>query len=269
MRDFSDADSEPIPVPYPGQWYTNYPEGYIPTNVSICRNTSVSTSVIQGILGDEDPGLTTLWTILGNPAASIALPFWPVGGTPSLVNGSATAPLCDLSRTIYDSLYDCTVCGYCIDTYKLIDEDGQGLWPCFFSEEDIIMDSALSQMETWRAMGELPVDEMLAAELTFSEMAYGYMEACFTGTVVVEDITLTKPIHVYPNPAHSSATIEVNSILSASELEFRLFDHLGREVLNSKFKERYVFERQGLADGIYIWRASGKNGVYSGKLVLD
>lgn len=271
MRDFSDLDSQPIPVPYQGQWLTGYPDGYIPTNFSICRNTSVSTAVIQGVTENENPALSTLWAIIGNPAASIVAPYWPVGVTPPLVNGLETAPLCDLALTITDSLYNFSGCTYCIDTYKLIDEEGDGLWPCFFNEEDIIFDSAYALLDTWRTMGTLPVQDMLDAEVTFSEMAYDAMHSCFfPNPVSIDEIYSKNFIRIYPNPLRTEAKLEFEEYTPGEDIDFYMFDFMGREVCSNKVSSNpFVINRQNLSDGIYIWKVVRGGSIASGKIVVN
>jgi len=77
-RDLSDAESLPVDVPYPRRWQSGRPYGYVYTGHSICRDSSHSAAVIRGTLPWEPAHLTTMWTILGNPAAGIAVPTWPV-----------------------------------------------------------------------------------------------------------------------------------------------------------------------------------------------
>jgi len=40
------------------------------------RPSSAASVVVQGILSGENPGLTTMWTILGFPLSSVAIPVW-------------------------------------------------------------------------------------------------------------------------------------------------------------------------------------------------
>jgi len=67
----------------------------------IPRYTSTSSVVIQGVRSAEAPELTTMWTILGFPPCSVAIPVWIAGGSPlpELVTGNQKdiAPLCDMS----------------------------------------------------------------------------------------------------------------------------------------------------------------------------
>ena len=140
-RDFSDENSQPISVPYPGQWNQTVPYGYIWTYLSICRAGSVSGVVIRGIEPGQQPWLTTMWTLLGQPASTIAVPVWPVGDPPAAMAGAPTAPLCDTANLIRDLLFDCAYDDY-IDSYKLRTETGRGLWRLVFSGEDSLFAAA-------------------------------------------------------------------------------------------------------------------------------
>ncbi|MCK4577498.1 MAG: hypothetical protein KAU50_01830, partial [Candidatus Marinimicrobia bacterium] len=170
MRDFSDLDGNPVPVPYPGQWLPERPFGYIYTGVSICRYKSVSAAVIQGVLLGEFAGLSTMWTMLGQPASSITVPYWPVGNTPEEAIGNPTAPLCDVANQIKALLFDYATNSYYIDSYKLRDGSGGGLWTQTFPVEDSIFSAAETLLVQWRT-DTLLVNEMLAAETAYAEYA--------------------------------------------------------------------------------------------------
>jgi hypothetical protein len=83
--------------PYPPEnedYYVNF-QDYIP------RHSSVTTMAVQGVLEGENPNLTTIWTILGFPLCSVALPTWVTGGKelPTLLipDDSGNAPLCKMA----------------------------------------------------------------------------------------------------------------------------------------------------------------------------
>ena len=50
----------------------------------ISRYTSLSSMVFQGVKGNEKPELTTMWTLIGYPAASVCVPVWVKGGEKGL-----------------------------------------------------------------------------------------------------------------------------------------------------------------------------------------
>ena len=136
--------------------------GYLPNNSSINRNSSVSFAVIQGVYVDEDPRLSTMWTILGQPSTGITVPYWPVGETPPEANGPETAPLADAANRIKQELYEeyegvdpetVTVRPLFINTHELMDENGDGIWNITMPLEDSIIAEAEGAREGWRASG--------------------------------------------------------------------------------------------------------------------
>ena len=138
MRDFSDDSSNPISIPYANSWENGIPFGYINCEKSICHSNSVSSAVIHGVLPKEFAGLTTMWVLLGQPASSIALPYWPVGKTPLEADGASTSQLCDKAKEISTILFDYSVDSNYVDSYKLRNSNGEGLWSCTFPLEDFV-----------------------------------------------------------------------------------------------------------------------------------
>ena len=265
MRDFSDYDSNPVTVPFPDKWYSYRPYGYINTDVSICRHSSVSSAVIQGVLPDEEATLTTMWTILGQPASGIAAPYWPVGSTPSAANGSSTAPLCDVALDIKSMLFDCTASSYYVDSYKLRNDDGDGVWKFIFSAEDSILIAANNLLSQWRS--NTPTKkEMLSAEKDFANYALIKLRQAYNRltTSVTEPLSDTTPINFsldqnYPNPFNPLTTIPF-SLQQASHVTLKIFNLLGEEVttiLSGRYEAGQHFKQfkaQGLASGVYFYR---------------
>ncbi len=176
-RDFSDAGGEPIPVPYPGQWNPSVPYGYIWTALSICRSSTVSGVVIRGVIPGEPPWLSTMWTLLGQTAASIAVPVWPVGPPPAPLAGQPTAPLCELALEIRALVFDCAHQDY-LDSYKLRSDAGWGFWPRVFLTEDSLFCAIDSLLATppRRATGReiLAQVESVAAGCALAGLAHAY-----------------------------------------------------------------------------------------------
>ena len=156
MRDFSDNLSQPLSIPYDDKLFTDTPYGFICTSKSICRGSSVSAAVIQGVLMGESPRLSTMWTILGQPATTIAVPYWPVGKTPTVSYRSPISSLCDLAiklrEELFEVIYVSLIQSNCdfIDTYKLKYENGLGLWSKTFPAEDSIFIAAENLLDKWR-----------------------------------------------------------------------------------------------------------------------
>ena len=79
-------------------------------------------------------------------------------------------------------------------------------------------------------------------------------------------------LKVYPNPLEESATFECERC-AEGEVELRIFDALGRVVRVSTYNRSnsFVFNRQGLAPGIYMYDLRGENRelLGSGKLIAQ
>ena len=181
MRDFSDVKGEAISVPFAGRSDANVPAGYIKNRWSLCRASTASTALVVGVRDGEDPRLSTMWTILGQPAAAVAVPYWPVGKTPPEADGPETAPLCDVSRKITSQLVLRSTTlqqrqsRYYIDSYKLKDDKGNGLWAILFPVEDKIFAEAEARLAKWRKSGP-DVEEMLATENKLAKDALTILE---------------------------------------------------------------------------------------------
>ncbi len=164
MRDFSYSDSEPVDVPYPHQWIIDRPYGYINTRYSICRHISVSATVIRGVEPSELVRLTTMWTMLGQTAGSIAVPYWSVGNPPD-----DTDSLFNVTYQIKQCLFDYSNERY-IDSYKLRNEDGNSLWDQIYPVGEIIFDSTDSFLENNPSESEMLIFEAEMARYAFSEL---------------------------------------------------------------------------------------------------
>ncbi len=200
MRDFSDFQSNPVDVPYKNRWSPSIPYGYINTSKSICRSSSVSTAVIHGVLPAEKAGLSTLWSILGQPASAVALPYWPVVNTPPEADGENTAPLCDISRQIRSALFDYNADGDFINTFKLKDGNGAGLWSCTFPFEDSVLVTTASFLDSLRTLDHLPVVSMRSLEDDLAKNALARLKHCRISLLSGVSKIKTDSIKVYPNP---------------------------------------------------------------------
>ncbi len=236
MRDFSDSGSDPVSVPFPGNWSSGYPYGYIYTSVSICRNTSVSATVVHGTLPGEPAKLSTMWTILGQPATSIAVPYWAVGETPSVSNGTSTAPLSDRANQIREKLYSYTYNSSLINSYKLLNGKGDGIWKKTFPAEDSIFTAVDSILVDWRT--NTPTSEtMLSKEEDLADYAYSILGQTYEmidGITDIEDIVQPELFQLhqnYPNPFNPLTTIKFN-IPAPADVSLKIYNITGQMVKN-------------------------------------
>ena len=285
MRDFSDYSSLPFQIPYPYQLSPGIPFGYIYTQVSICHTYTVSTAVIQGVLPGEKAIFSTLWTILGQPAAAMVVPYWPVGVAPSPANGPSTAPLCDIANLIRPCLFDWPANTGYINTYKLLDGPGSGLWIQTFPAEDSIMAATDSILQNWRSATPV-IPDILAFEEQCANYALYKLQEAYNILVSIEspykELVPENAVlyQNYPNPFNPSTKIEF--LIPKSEfVTLKVYNLLGEEVgallsgqLFSGFHS-VEWDASGMASGVYFYRLSvgslkGRTGnfVMTKKLIL-
>ncbi|WP_298861019.1 carcinine hydrolase/isopenicillin-N N-acyltransferase family protein [uncultured Gimesia sp.] len=135
--------------PYPGS--VNGVAKPLPTTIStdntISRTTTVSAVVIQGVKPGEKPKLSTMWTILGNPSFSIAVPCW--------VNVLEVAdPLTDKKGGEIGEIA-ITLRGWSktADGKKINTEYLPGIWSDLWPMEDKILTRTAQAQDEWRKEG--------------------------------------------------------------------------------------------------------------------
>ena len=260
MRDFSDFDSEPVSVPYPHNWIAGRPYGYIFCNVSVCRQSSVSAAVFHGVLPTELAGYTTMWTILGQPASSIAVPYWPVGNTPEEADGPVTSPLCDKSLEIRGKLFDYSENTNYIDSYKLLDGLGEGLWTCTFPFEDEIFTDVNLFMDTIRTKSPLPAATLLGKESEIAASVLAKLQDCYDSQLVgIAENELNDIIDVYPNPFSN----EISISYQLTEKSFVIIDVFS---ITGKKIETIFNGYQNTGD--YSYRINSESSLYPNELYL-
>jgi hypothetical protein len=102
----------------------------IPTGNTISRNTTVSAAVFAGVRPGEDSRLTTMWTILGDPKFSIAVPCWvEVEAVADPLTDPHGGELGEVARTLRDA--SLTVGSAEVSTTLLL-----GIWTDLWKLED-------------------------------------------------------------------------------------------------------------------------------------
>ncbi|MFC1545156.1 hypothetical protein ACFL44_00520 [Gemmatimonadota bacterium] len=170
MRDFSDQASIPVELPISGS-VSGGPDGYWPTSVSICRSSSVSAAVFHGVRAGEPAISSTMWTLLGQPATTITVPYWAIGDVPPEANGPRTAPLCDEANRIRAILFGQERFSRYINTHMLEDGQGGGLWRVTFAAEDSIFTATDLLLDGFRR-GTISRSEMLEKEHALADYAW-------------------------------------------------------------------------------------------------
>lgn len=130
-RDLSQATGTPHPGTVNGT--TKPLPVTIATKNTISRTTTVSAAVFHGVKPGEDPRLTTMWTILGDPSFSLAVPSWVDAQTiAEPLTDENGAALGEIAITLRD--WNKTGDGNSINTECL-----PGIWSDLWSVEDKIL----------------------------------------------------------------------------------------------------------------------------------
>ncbi|MDD4819462.1 MAG: hypothetical protein PHD21_01295 [Flavobacteriales bacterium] len=136
----------------------------------IAREMTASSAVVQGVKKGEKASLTTMWTILGFPPASVVVPLWVEGAEKlpvQVVNDAKTSrsPLCDRVVTLKKSVFSFNQGGgtgsyFCWD--KLYNQQGSGIMQKLAPVEKEIFSRAYPIITSWREKGDVNVKEMHA-----------------------------------------------------------------------------------------------------------
>ena len=185
LRSFKKSTGAIYPIPYPNQVLgAGSPNGYIDTRYSVNRDNNVSTLLFRGAMAGEDI-IGTMWTILGNASSGIAVPVWPIGELPYVLTGNSgnQAPMEYINHQIKDRLFSwenqddngTTREEDFIDSYQLINESENGLWPDYiFPVESIVINDALNMIELWNSEG-IDLNGMMQYQQSVANFVYNQM----------------------------------------------------------------------------------------------
>ncbi len=139
----------------PGQPRMVWFEDFIP------RKSSASAVVVEGVKPGESPALTTLWTVMGFPLTSVAIPVWitPHGKLPSLLTYDdklKDSPMCHMALTLKDRCYPVkwgSSAKKYIDIHALVNNENTGFVQVIRPLENRIFAMTNGKMEQWRKKG--------------------------------------------------------------------------------------------------------------------
>ncbi|NQT33643.1 T9SS type A sorting domain-containing protein, partial [bacterium] len=175
------------PLPYDGQ-IGDYPYGSIPNAQAICRNKTRSVVVVQGVPNNEDPDDAVLWTMCGNPLASVPLPLWVrAGSVPVEFDGNNGSLICDRGAELADWICDYVNPDSVVNTWKLTNPDEDGLWDAIFPWSD----GVFTQVNSFTSSDDFSYDDLEAFQNGRATQILDYLEAwpCPVWTSVPYGIT--------------------------------------------------------------------------------
>jgi hypothetical protein len=153
QMDIVNEEIDPYPLPYEGH-DGQLPYGLIHSHDAINRDITRSGFTIQGIRQGEDPLLTTIWALVGEPICTVALPLWiHAGSTPVEFDGTEFSAINLKAQAFRDYLYETNWDDDALDTWKMVDERGEGLIPYINALEIQMATRGDSALNVWRNQG--------------------------------------------------------------------------------------------------------------------
>lgn len=220
-RDLADSDGNPIPGS------VNAIEGSLPksidTTATISRTTTVSAAVLQGVRPGEPASLTAMWTMLGDPKFSIAVPCWIGGRTiADPLEDDRGAELGELAITLRD--WSMNERRTAVHTTIL-----PGIWEDLWALEDQLFVEARGLKDRWSAMG-FTVAELAESHRSLAAKAMAAME---------EELAQAKAVALRFDPseerfdpverlnklAHRSAVAPAKAVRSSVPVHVAIYDH--------------------------------------------
>ena len=147
----------------------NYPKtsGWFTDQDFIPRKDTSCSIVVQGVKKGENPQLTILWTILGYPPTSVAVPLWVKDNLPAMVSYDAekeAAPLSAASWKLADEKVFHYKQGGGTNHYlhwdNLYNLQGTGIMQRLIPTEEEIYQQAKPLLEHWYKQGKVDAQEL-------------------------------------------------------------------------------------------------------------
>ncbi len=170
-RDLSDDSGKPYAGSINGE-DGSLPESIVTAN-TISRTTTVSAVVFHGVKPGEDPRLSTMWTMLGDPKFSIAVPVFPVGQVAEFLTDEKGGEIGEIAISLRD--------------WRLTpDRDGiytkgmPAIWNDLWNLEDQLITSTLTAKARWSQVGlsaeKVEQHQAKAAQLAMEAMQQELIE---------------------------------------------------------------------------------------------
>lgn len=130
----------------------------------IARRSTASSVVIQGVKSGEHPSLTTMWTVLGYPPVSVAIPVWAKGSDDQLPvllkrnKKTKSAKLCEKTIALRDNVfaYNQGMGSNRYFNWELLYNAAQkGYMQVLAPVEEEIFRRTNEELERWRKKGKL------------------------------------------------------------------------------------------------------------------
>jgi len=150
---------------------------YIHTNDTINRYTTASVTVFQGVKPGENPLLSTMWVILGQPICGVAVPLWvKAGAVPYELSSSDLAPFNQFSLKLALYLYPEQRGNnrQYLNITRLKNYRGKGILTILFEIENRVFEKTERILNKWRK--KFPdSEEILSFEKEICKQVYEFL----------------------------------------------------------------------------------------------
>ncbi|MBI9030653.1 T9SS type A sorting domain-containing protein [bacterium] len=264
IRDVSDHQSQPLDLP----WAIGDPSPLYNTYYSICRRNTISAVVIEGVQAGEDPKLTTLWLLMGNPFVTHAIPIFPTlrPNLPVINNLSENSP--ELVNILWneDNMF-------LLDTSKFVN-DNFSLLPTLEDKETELYET-IEQMKNEWINQEIDannltsfINQEASSALTFSSELF----INFTPNDNYEVLPITR-LTSYPNPFQKQVTIEFrsnnnNGLVNIYNLKGQLVKTITQTKQKSVLWDGRDSNNKNMPNGIYLIKYKNASETAIGKVLL-
>ncbi len=268
-RDLANPIADPYPLPYNGT-QNGRPAGFICVHDStINRDNTRSVMVIRGIKPGEDPRLSTIYAMIGQPVLSVAYPLWVESHqVPAVLNRGTNVPMYSQVMARHARIYTLHNDGEYLDSRYLMGKDSVGLFTYTLPLETSILNLADSYLTGWRQ--NIPGSEVFASvqNLLADSIYNSYVRIPLDFTPqLVWDSGQEEEISNYPNPFNSNTTIDLSHFDKNDPIEVKIYDIMGREVkslsLFGGHENHLVWDGRddhsnSLSSGVYLIRAASQ-----------
>jgi hypothetical protein len=130
---------------------------YVPFRDYIPRYFSSAAIVVQGIKEEEDPSLTTMWSIVGFPLTSVIVPVWLLedGSLPKILqaDNSGNSQLSTLALQLKDKVFpkQNDARENYINVAALMNKEGTGIRQKLIPIEGEVLEKAKEKLDKWRS----------------------------------------------------------------------------------------------------------------------
>ena len=109
--------------------------------------SAIWVALFHGVRPEENPSLTTFWSMIGEPIFSVAVPSWVIAeSTAPEMDGEEFSPICTAAHDLYMANYVTNE----KQEFLLNPEMLQDIWTVTYTAEDRIFNQTESTMTQWR-----------------------------------------------------------------------------------------------------------------------